>query len=289
MIWQLRHRTLDLTHQGAIMGILNVTPDSFSDGGKLLPAEEAVARGLQMVAEGAAIIDIGGESTRPGAAPVDEATELARVLPVLQALRPRTTAFLSIDTMKPAVAAAALEAGADILNDVTGFRDPAMRQLAVVTGAGCVAMHMQGEPRTMHHQPQYENVVSEVRAFFARTLATMLADDIGLNQIILDPGIGFGKNLAHHQALLRALPSLTIQDRPLLLGVSYKSFLSKLTGDPALSSRAWPTVTLTSYAREQGVRILRVHEVRPNYQALRMTEAILANSENSLAPNVIPT
>ena len=205
------------------MGILNVTPDSFSDGGKFLSTEAAVARGLQMIAEGAAILDIGGESTRPGAAPVDEATELARVLPVLRALRPRTTTFLSIDTMKPVVAAAALEAGADILNDVTGFRDPAMRQLAAATGAGCVVMHMQGEPRTMQHQPEYQNVVSEVRAFFSQTLATMLADGISLPQIVLDPGIGFGKNLAHHQSLLRALPSLSVLDRPLLLGVSSKS------------------------------------------------------------------
>ena len=284
MIWQIRHRSLDLTTQGAIMGILNVTPDSFSDGGRFHQTEDAVHRGQEMAADGAAIIDIGGESTRPGAAPVDEATELSRVVPVILALRPLTDAFLSIDTMKPGVAAAALEAGADIINDVTGFRSAEMRSLVSASGAGCVVMHMQGEPRTMQHQPSYRDVVREVQSFFTQTVSAMHQEGISLNQIVLDPGIGFGKNLSHHQDLLRALTSLSIHDRPLLLGVSFKSFLSTLTGDPALSSRAWPTIALTSYAREQGVRILRVHQVRPNLQALRMTEAILANSENSLAP-----
>ena len=278
MIWQIRHRSLDLTHQGEIMGILNITPDSFSDGGNFLDTDAAVAQALHMIADGAAIIDIGGESTRPGAAPVDEATELARVLPVLRALRLRTHAFLSIDTMKPAVAQAALEAGADIINDITGFRDAAMRQLAAATQAGCIAMHMQGEPRTMQHEPRYEDVVATVRAFFSQTIETMLADGIALEQIVLDPGIGFGKNLAHHQALLRALPQLSIAHRPLLLGVSFKSFLSKLIDDPTIAHRAWPTIALTSYAREQGVRLLRVHQVLPNLQALRMTEAILQKS-----------
>ena len=284
MIWQLRHRTLDLTTQGAIMGILNVTPDSFSDGGRFQQTEDAVQRGMEMAADGAAIIDVGGESTRPGATPVDEETELSRVIPVIRALRPLTGAFISIDTMKPGVAAAALEAGADILNDVTGFRSAEMRRLAATSGVGCVVMHMQGDPRTMQHQPSYRDVVREVQSFFADSLASMQQEGIAPEQIVLDPGIGFGKNLAHHQALLRALPTLSIGDRPLLLGVSFKSFLSTLTGDPALASRAWPTIALTSYAREQGVRILRVHQVTPNLQALRMTEAILANSENSLAP-----
>ncbi len=284
MIWQLRHRTLDLTTQGAIMGILNVTPDSFSDGGRFHQTEHAVQRGLEMAADGAAVIDIGGESTRPGATPVDEATELSRVVPVIRALRPLTDAFISIDTMKPGVAAASLEAGADIINDVTGFRSTEMRHLAATSGAGCVVMHMQGEPRTMQHQPHYRDVVREVQSFFTHSFASMQQEGIAPGQIVLDPGIGFGKNLAHHQSLLRALPTLGIGDRPLLLGVSFKSFLSTLTGDPALASRAWPTIALTSYAREQGVRILRVHQVKPNLQALRMTEAILANSENSLAP-----
>ena len=284
MIWQIRHRTLDLTTQGAIMGILNVTPDSFSDGGKFHQTEDAVHRGLEMAADGAVIIDIGGESTRPGAAPVDEETELTRVIPVLRALRPLTDAFLSIDTMKPAVASDALDAGADIINDVTGFRSAEMRRIAASSGAGCVIMHMQGEPRTMQHQPSYQDVVSEVQSFFTHSLAFMQQEGIAPEQIVLDPVIGFGKNLAHHQDLLRALPTLNIGNRPLLLGVSFKSFLSTLTGDPGLANRAWPTIALTSYAREHGVRILRVHQVKPNLQALRMTEAILANSENLLAP-----
>ena len=284
MIWQIRHRTLDLTIQGAIMGILNVTPDSFSDGGRFHQTEAAIQRGLEMTDDGAAIIDIGGESTRPGALPVDEETALSRVIPVIRALRPLTDAFLSIDTMKPSVAAAALDAGVDIINDVTGFRSAEMRRLAAASRAGCVVMHMQGEPRSMQQQPSYRDVVNEVLSFFTQTVSAMHQEGISLNQIVLDPGIGFGKNLSHHQDLLRALPSLNTHDRPLLLGVSFKSFLSTLTGDPALTSRAWPTIALTSYAREKGVRILRVHEVKPNLQALRMTEAILANSENSLAP-----
>lgn len=278
MIWQIQQRTIDLADRGHIMGILNVTPDSFSDGGSFVDVGSAVARALEMESLGATIIDIGGESTRPGAQPVGEADELARVLPVIRKLRHASSVLISIDTMKPAVAAAAVAEGVEIINDVSGFRDPEMRSVAARTGAGCVVMHMQGEPRTMQHQPIYNDVVSEVRGFFEQAIASMIHDGVKLEQIVLDPGIGFGKQLEHNQALLRSLSSLTVQDRPLLLGVSRKSFLSKVLDDPSLASRSWPTVALTSYAREQGVRIHRVHEVLPNVQALRMTEAILASA-----------
>lgn len=259
------------------MGILNVTPDSFSDGGSFVQVDAAVERALAMIDEGAEIIDIGGESTRPGAQPVSPAEELERVLPVIESLRRHTNRFISIDTMKPEVAAAAVAAGADIINDVTGFREPAMRALAAATGAGCVVMHMQGEPRTMQQHPHYDNVVQEVRDFFTTTLNQLETEGVSPAQIVFDPGIGFGKLLAHNRALLRALPELIISQRPILLGVSRKSFLSNVISDPDLNNRAWPTVALTSYAREHAVRILRVHDVESNVHALRMTEAILAS------------
>jgi dihydropteroate synthase len=276
MLWNARHRQLDLTRTGRIMGILNVTPDSFSDGGHFIAPSDAVDRAQTMILEGADIIDIGGESTRPGADPVPEAIELARVLPVIRALRASSEAvFISIDTMKPTVAAAALDAGADIINDVSGFREPAMRTLAANSKAGCIVMHMKGEPRTMQQGPQYENVVTEVREFFTQRMRELQLAGVAPEQIVFDPGIGFGKSLAHNRELLQDLEALTVARRPLLLGVSRKSFLSTVVEDSSLSARAWPTVALTSYARTHQVRILRVHDIKPNADALRMTEAIL--------------
>ncbi len=281
MLWKARHRQLDLTRTGKIMGILNVTPDSFSDGGDFIAPDLAVTRAQTMIQEGAEIIDVGGESTRPGAEPVPAAVELARVLPVIAALRASSQVFISIDTMKPAVAAAAIAAGADIINDVSGFRDPAMRSLAATTSAGCIVMHMQGEPRTMQQHPRYDNVVAEVREFFAQRHQDLLAAGVTTEQIVFDPGIGFGKSLNHNRTLLQNLEKLIVAHRPLLLGVSRKSFLSAVIEAPSLSARAWPTVALTSYARTHQVRLLRVHEVKPNAEALRMTEAIL---QFSLSP-----
>jgi dihydropteroate synthase len=275
MKWQIRGRQVDLSQQGLIMGILNVTPDSFSDGGNYHVLTAALQHAQTMLDEGAGIIDIGGESTRPGAQPVSTQDELARVLPVIEQLRARTDAFISIDTMKPVVAAAALDLGADIINDVTGFRDPLMRKLAARTQAGCVVMHMQGEPRTMQAQPQYNDVVTEVQARFRLALAELTAAGVTPEQIVFDPGIGFGKRLEHNRALLQALDRLSIADRPLLLGVSRKSFLSAILNDSSVAARSWPTIAITSYARTKGVRLHRVHEVRPNLHALRMTEAIL--------------
>lgn len=261
------------------MGILNVTPDSFSDGGQFSGPLEAVAHGLRLEAEGARILDIGGESTRPGAAEVDAGEEANRVLPVLEKLSKlkRTETLLSIDTFKPSVARLALEAGADILNDVTGFRDPAMLELAATTPSqpGIVLMHMQGSPRTMQREPRYEDVVDEVRAFFDRRLEACLAAGIAEERICFDPGIGFGKTLEHNLSLLRHFERLRPGNHPLLVGVSRKSFIGKILSSNDIGDRLWPTVALTSLLRESGAEIFRVHDVKPNSEALRMTEAIL--------------
>ena len=258
------------------MGILNVTPDSFSDGGTHSGVEAALGHARRMVAEGAEIIDIGGESTRPGAAEVVVVEEIARTAPVIAALRAEWDGLISIDTMKAGVAAAALEAGADIVNDVSGLTaDPDMVGVCVESGCGVVVMHMQGDPRTMQVAPHYDDVVAEVRAFFEERLAALTAAGLDPETISLDPGIGFGKTVAHNLALLRALPDLGIVGRPLLLGVSRKSFIGRVLGSSDLDDRSWPTVAITAWAREAGVMIHRVHEVLPNVQALRMTEAIL--------------
>lgn len=277
MIWKNPRRPLDLTHRGAVMGVLNVTPDSFSDGGRFDQVESALNQAQRLIEEGADIVDVGGESTRPGAAPVQPVEELGRVLPVIRRLRERTPQILiSIDTSKAAVAAAALAAGADIINDVTALRgDPAMAEVAASTGAGLCLMHMQGTPGDMQRAPRYDDVVAEVADFLAARLAAATVAGIARECIALDPGIGFGKTAAHNLRLLRDPLALTVAmpDRPLLFGVSRKSFLGG-----TLADRFWPTVTLTSLLRERGARIFRVHDVRPNREALRMTEAILVAS-----------
>ena len=277
MIWETRNHIFDLTHHGAVMGILNVTPDSFSDGGCWVDVEAAVAHAEQMLAEGAEIIDIGGESTRPGATPVDEAEELRRVIPVIERLRGKCV--ISVDTMKAKVAREACEAGAGIINDVGGLREDAMLEAAAETGAGVVVMHMLGTPGTMQSAPRYENVADEVKDFFCQTLDRAVRSGVPAAKIVMDPGIGFGKTVEHNLELLRRLPGISVGTsegvRPLLLGVSRKSFLGKLVGSDRIEDRSWPTVALTSFGREKGVRIFRVHEVKPNVEALRMTEAIL--------------
>jgi dihydropteroate synthase len=276
MIWKTRTRTLDLSSVGAIMGVLNVTPDSFSDGGRWLDVDAAVAHGIALAADGAEIIDVGGESTRPGAEPVAEAEEMRRALPIIKRLAAHGSALISIDTMKPGVAAAAIEAGASIVNDVTGLRDAAMREVVRASGCGAVAMHMRGLPRTMQTAPQYGDVVGEVRDFFRQTLDACLASGIDPMHLAFDPGIGFGKTVAHNATLLRETASLRVAGRPLVLGVSRKSFIGKLLASEAMEDRFWPTVALSSYLRERGADVLRVHDARPNRDALRMTEAILA-------------
>lgn len=276
MNWRIGSRTLDLTSRGLIMGIVNVTPDSFSDGGRFADPGRAVEHALAMVADGADILDIGGESTRPGAEPVGEAEELRRVLPVIRAIRTQSQVLISIDTMKASVARAALDAGADIINDVTGLRgDAAMVRLAAETDCGLVAMHMIGDPQTMQNAPHYDNVVAEVRSYLEERLRRLTASGIAPERIVLDPGFGFGKTLEHNLSLLRHLPELLIGDRPLLIGVSQKSMIGKVLHSTDMADRYWPTIALTAHAREHGARIIRVHDVKPNAQALRMAEAIL--------------
>jgi len=259
------------------MGVLNVTPDSFSDGGQFVDVGRAVAHGLAMAEAGAAIIDLGGESTRPGAQPVPAAEQIRRTWPVIAGLRERSEVLVSIDTTLAEVAEAALAAGADIVNDISGLRgDPAMAGVCARTGAGVVLMHMQGEPRTMQSAPQYEDVVAEVRAFFVRQLAAAEAAGVARAAVVLDPGIGFGKTLEHNLSLIRQLGGRPpVADRPVLLGVSRKSFLGRVLGSGEMADRAWATVALTSLGREKGARLFRVHDVRPNVQALRLTEAVL--------------
>lgn len=275
MIWKIRGRELDLTRRAVVMGILNVTPDSFSDGGAFLDPEAACAHGLALVAEGAEILDIGGESTRPGSEGVSAEEETRRVLPVIQALRRATRVPISIDTSKASVARAAVEAGADIINDVTGLRgDPEMLALAAKTRAGVVVMHMQGTPRTMQSAPHYKDVVAEVGEFFRHSLERAIACGLDPMSIALDPGIGFGKTHAHNLALLAGMKSFPPLGRPLLVGVSRKSLLGHLANSSAMEDRLWPGVALTALCRERGARIFRVHEAKPHHLALRTAEAL---------------
>ena len=279
MTWRIRGRDFDLSRRGMVMGIINTTPDSFSDGGSLPDAASAAEHGLRLAAGGADILDVGGESTRPGAEPVTAEEELRRTIPAIRLLREKTSALISIDTSKAVVARAALEAGADIINDVTGLRgDPAMAALAAGSGAGVVAMHMQGEPRTMQANPHYADPVREVGEFFRQVLARSVASGIDPMSIALDPGIGFGKAQEHNQALLRGLGAFLEFGRPVLVGASRKSFLGWIAGTTVMADRFWPGVALTALCREKGARVFRVHDAKPHREALRMTEAILGDA-----------
>ncbi len=256
------------------MGILNVTPDSFSDGGRFLDAASAVQQGLLLVREGADILDIGGESTRPGAEPVTLEEECRRVLPVVEELSRRTQIAISIDTQKPDVARAAIQAGAVMINDIAANReDESMWRLAAESGAGYVAMHMQGTPRTMQASPQYGDVVAEVTEFFRNRLERMQACGVRLEQLALDPGIGFGKTLDQNVRLLSGLKDFRGFARPIVLGVSRKSFLGGLTG-AGVGDRMPAGLACSVWAAFCGVSVLRTHDVAPTIQALRVFQAI---------------
>jgi dihydropteroate synthase len=258
------------------MGILNVTPDSFSDGGRFLDASAAVAHALKLVAQGAEIIDVGGESTRPGALPVAEAEELRRVIPVIERLAGQIKVPISIDTVKPGVARAALAAGASIVNDVAANRtDSALWQLVAEVRAGYVCMHAQGHPQTMQANPVYTDVVREVGEFFQERLGRLSDCGVRREQIIFDPGIGFGKTVEHNLQLLGATRSFTRLERPLLVGVSRKSFMGKLLG-AELGARLPAALACACLAVAAGAQVIRAHDVAETVQAIRMTEAILA-------------
>ena len=275
-VWKIAGREIDLSRQGMIMGVINTTPDSFFDGGKFSDVDEAVEHGRQMTRHGAQIIDVGGESTRPGAdaIPVDE--ELRRVMPVIKKLREEISGFISIDTSKAEVARAALDAGTSIINDVTGGRgDPEMFPLAAERNAAFIIMHMQGDPRTMQRDPRYNDVVAEVADFFRQRYERALEFGIDPMAIAFDPGIGFGKTLEHNLKLLGNLEGLRVRDRPLVVGVSRKGFLGKIMQSKEISDRLAPTIALTALLRAHGANVLRVHDVKSNVAALRTADAVL--------------
>lgn len=258
---QAKGRTILFPDRPLIMGIVNVTADSFFDGGKYLGADEAIAQALRLVDEGADLIDLGAESTRPGSGPIAEHIERERLLPVVAALSKQTAVPLSIDTTKASVARAALDAGAHIINDVSALRaDPRMAEVVAQTGAGIVLMHMQGIPKTMQEAPWYEDVVGEISAFFVERMAYAMERGIAQSQIVLDPGIGFGKLPVHNLTLLAQLQRFTEWEAPLLVGVSRKAFLGRIVDRP-VDDRLWATAAAVAIAVEQGASILRVHDV----------------------------
>jgi dihydropteroate synthase len=274
-VWRIGDRVLEIGPRPLVMGIVNVTPDSFSDGGQFLQTDAAVAHGLDLVNEGADLLDIGGESTRPGATAVDAAEELNRVLPVIKALARQSSVPLSIDTSKAAVARACFNAGARILNDVTALTgDAAMLETTIAAGAGVILMHMQGSPATMQIAPHYDNVALDVCRYLEERMAVAVAGGLAAEQIALDPGIGFGKTLAHNLELLARLKDFQRLGRPICLGVSRKGFLGKIAG-PALERRVTASLAVACHAMAHGaVQILRVHDVQQTRDMVAMIEAI---------------
>lgn len=275
MEWKCRDRVLRID-EGAplLMGILNVTPDSFSDGGRYLHTEEAVERGLQMLQDGADILDIGGESTRPGATEVSAEEEKARVIPVIRGIAARSRATLSVDTSKAEVARCAIEAGAHIVNDVSAMtRDPAMPGVARESGAGVVLMHMQGTPRSMQENPRYADVTAEVREYLRARVATLVAEGFDPQTLAVDPGIGFGKTVEHNVSLLANLAALRKTGRPVVIGLSRKRFLGHLTGRE-VNERLSASLAGLVFCVLNGAHILRVHDVRESRDAIRVTGSL---------------
>ncbi|WP_232226061.1 dihydropteroate synthase [Salinisphaera hydrothermalis] len=246
----------------AVMGVLNVTPDSFSDGGLYAAADAAVERALAMIEQGAAIIDIGGESTRPGASPVSTGAELDRVLPVVKALRARSDIFISVDTSNPEVIEAVCAAGADMINDIRGLTRPGALEAAIAADAAVCVMHMQGEPATMQTKPVYDDVVGEIKSYLAERVAACCAAGMTLDRITVDPGFGFGKTLAHNLALLRAVDELGVEGCPVLMGVSRKSMFAHLFDRDDMGSRINGSLGAAFWATLRGVGIIRCHDVR---------------------------
>lgn len=276
MILRARQFQFAFPRPTLVMGVVNVTPDSFSDGGRFFDADQAVAHALDLVQQGADILDIGGESTRPGALPVSETEELRRVRPVIEQLAAQLKIPLSIDTMKPAVARAALAAGASLVNDIAANReDDAMGRVVAESGAGYVCMHMQGTPRTMQSHPSYTDVLTEVEEFFCERMQRLNACGVTADQVVFDVGIGFGKTVEHNLQLLAGLRRFTRLHRPLLVGASRKSFIGKLLGAD-VTARLPASLACASLAVAAGAQIIRTHDVAETVQAIRMAEAILA-------------
>ena len=275
MIWHFRDRSLTFGPRPLVMGIVNVTPDSFSDGGQFFSTEAAIAHGLRLVAEGADILDVGGESSRPGSHAIALAEELARVVPVVRELAARAGVPISVDTTKAEVARQSLAAGAAIVNDITALLgDAAMTDVVRDSGAGVALMHMQGTPETMQQNPTYGDVVAEVREFLAGRVAALIEAGIARERIVLDPGIGFGKTFDHNLALLRHLDALTPLGRPVLLGVSRKGFLGQITGKPR-HDRVASAVAIACHCATLGTaHIFRVHDVAPTVDAAKIVAAL---------------
>jgi dihydropteroate synthase len=276
MYLQCGKHKLDLTRP-VVMGVVNVTPDSFSDGGKFLERSKAVDHAQQLIEEGAAILDIGGESTRPGAADVSVDEELQRVIPVVEALAGKG-AVISVDTSKPEVMRAAAAAGAGLINDVRALAAPGALEAAVETGCAVCLMHMQGDPRTMQQSPSYGDVVTEVKAFLAQRAQSCRAAGIAAERICIDPGFGFGKTLAHNAALLRELEALGDMGYPLAVGLSRKSMLQKILGRP-VGERLYGSLALAVMAAMNGARIVRAHDVAATADALKTVSAILLSTD----------
>lgn len=273
--WHLPDRVLSLTGRALVMGVVNVTPDSFSDGGRFVAADAAVAHALALVGEGADLLDVGGESSRPGAEPVAQAEELSRVLPVVRALAARVSVPLSVDTTKAAVADACLAAGAHVINDITALSgDPGMAGVVAARRAGVVLMHMRGTPATMQREPRYGDVVAEVRGFLEARLHAAAAEGIEAARVVIDPGIGFGKTVEHNLELLARLSEFRALGRPLCLGVSRKGFLGKVLGRPP-GERLAGSLAVACHAVARGAaRIVRAHDVRETRDAVTMLAAI---------------
>jgi dihydropteroate synthase len=272
-VW--RHRTgeirLDRTR---VMGILNITPDSFSDGGRYLDPDQALRHGLEMVEQGADLLDVGGESTRPGSDPVSAEEEWRRVGPVMRDLAAKLDVPLSVDTMKPEVAGKAIEAGASIVNDVSGLREPAMVHLVARSRVGAVVMHMLGNPKTMQTHPEYADVVTEVRSFLTQRIRVLEAAGVATDAVAVDPGVGFGKTQEHNLALLQHLDRIVALGHPVVVGVSRKSFIERLGGGEP-GERLPGSIAAATLAVARGAHVVRVHDVRETVRAMRVADAVL--------------
>ena len=275
LVWRCREREIVCGERTLLMGIVNVTPDSFSDGGAFLDTDSAVAHAMQLAAEGADLLDVGGESTRPGSEEVPADEELARVVPVVERLVHEVDLPIGVDTRKMAVARAGLEAGAAIVNDVTAGADPEMLALVRDAGAGMVLMHMRGEPKTMQTDPHYDDVVTEVRDFLAGRVGAAVAAGVPRSHLCVDPGIGFGKNLDHNLEILRAIGSFRELRTPVLVGASRKRFIGQLTGVEDPADRMEGTAGAVAWCAAQGVDIVRVHDVQQMRRVVNVVDAIV--------------
>jgi dihydropteroate synthase len=278
-VW--RHRVGEMAlDRTRIMGVLNVTPDSFSDGGRFFDPEAALVHGLAMADQGADLLDVGGESTRPGSDPVSDEEEWRRIAPVIRGLASKVDVPLSVDTMKPVVASQAIKAGASIVNDVSGLQDPAMVRLVAANHVGVVAMHMLGDPKTMQQHPRYSDVVGEVRAFLAERVKVLETAGVASDAIAIDPGLGFGKRLEHNLTLLRGLDRLVEIGHPVVVGVSRKSFIEKLSGGEP-GERLSGSLAAATLAVSKGAHVVRAHDVRETVRAMRVADGILRRGDDS--------